>query len=77
MIISSNYHTANFRGFRMAIGLVALGLAIAGCGSGPGERASQMTSYSSKESKDATPDSSPFRRIRCRTCRSSRFRRRS
>jgi cobalt-zinc-cadmium efflux system membrane fusion protein len=30
-------------------------LALAGCGSGPGESASQMTSYSSKESKNTTP----------------------
>lgn len=30
-------------------------LAFAACGSGPGERASQMTSYSSEESKSTTP----------------------
>ena len=32
-----------------------LATALAGCNSGPGERASQMTSYSSKESKATTP----------------------
>lgn len=29
---------------------------VAGCGSNRGERASQMTSFSSKESKEATPE---------------------
>jgi membrane fusion protein, heavy metal efflux system len=33
----------------------SLSLALAACDSGPGERASQMTSYSSKESKSTTP----------------------
>jgi len=36
--------------------LIAIGLfSLAGCNSGPGERASQMTSYSAKESKATTP----------------------
>jgi membrane fusion protein, heavy metal efflux system len=55
MIIRSTHQMASSSGFRTAIGLVALTLAIAGCGSGPGERAGEMTSFSSKESKDATP----------------------
>ena len=40
------------------LGLAALACAglVAGCGSGRRERAGQMTSFSSKESKEATPE---------------------
>jgi membrane fusion protein, heavy metal efflux system len=41
---------------RVALGLAGtMALALGGCGSGPGERAGEMTSYSSKEAKSATP----------------------
>lgn len=40
---------------RAAIGIAAIALTIAGCNSGPGERAADMTSYSSKEAKGSTP----------------------
>jgi len=42
--------------FRAAAGLVALATAIGGCSSGPGERAGDMTSYSSREAKSTTPE---------------------
>jgi cobalt-zinc-cadmium efflux system membrane fusion protein len=43
------------RCLRAAAGLAILAVALAGCRSGPGEHAGDMTSYSSKEAKASTP----------------------
>ncbi|MGH9711988.1 MAG: efflux RND transporter periplasmic adaptor subunit [Candidatus Acidiferrales bacterium] len=56
MKIYSKNQIATFGRFHVGIGLAALALAIGGCGSGSGERAGQMTSYSSKEAKGASPE---------------------
>jgi membrane fusion protein, heavy metal efflux system len=44
------------RCLRAAAGLATLAFVLAGCSSGPSERAGEMTSYSSKEAKGATPE---------------------
>lgn len=53
---STNQPNGNRR-LRASAGLTALAFVLAGCssGTGPGEHASDMTSYSSKEAKGATP----------------------
>jgi cobalt-zinc-cadmium efflux system membrane fusion protein len=57
--IRNTNHRCRSRGRRPglpgAAGLAVLLVALAGCRSGTGERARDMTSYSSKEAKDATP----------------------
>lgn len=59
MSICNTNHRCCSRGrrrrLRGAAGLAVLAVALAGCGSGTGERAGDMTSYSSKEAKGATP----------------------
>jgi cobalt-zinc-cadmium efflux system membrane fusion protein len=44
------------RGLGVAACLATLAFVLAGCSSGPSERAGEMTSYSSKEAKGATPE---------------------
>jgi len=57
--VRNRNHRSGSRGRRPglpgAAGLAVLAVALAGCSSGTGERARDMTSYSSKEAKDATP----------------------
>lgn len=59
MSVRNRNHRSGSRGRRPglpgAAGLAVLAVALAGCSSGTGERARDMTSYSSKEAKDATP----------------------
>ena len=52
---STNRPGRNCR-LRSAAGLVMLAVVLAGCSSGPGEHAGDMTSYSSKETKGTTPE---------------------
>jgi len=57
--VRNRNHRSGSRGRRPdlpgAAGLAVLAVALTGCSSGTGERARDMTSYSSKEAKDATP----------------------
>ena len=59
MSVRNRNHRSGSRGRRPdlpgAAGLAVLAVALTGCSSGTGERARDMTSYSSKEAKDATP----------------------